>query len=183
MTRAQRTIGSLGALLLALVVTTAQAQPQFTGTWVLDPSQSQLPQHDGHGKRAGKPQGQSPQDHPAQVKLVVEQQGNTLKATRSVAHGPRERTITETYVVDGSERTETGPRGGTSVTKATLGGDRLVVNKTHTRPAREPGQPARSYSRESVWMLSADGRTLTIDTTTHTPRGDHTTKAVFTKAG
>jgi hypothetical protein len=178
MTRAQRITGSFGALLLALVVTTAQAQPQFTGTWVLDRAQSQLPNRGAHGKGMANPQAQ-----PSEVKLIVEQQGSTLKATRSVAHGTRERAMTETFVADGSERTETTPRGGTSVTKATLGGDRLVVNKAHTRPAKEQGQPAQSFSRESVWMLSKDGRTLTIDTTMHTPRGDRTMKAVFTKAG
>ncbi|HEY7517662.1 MAG TPA: hypothetical protein VIE36_05145 [Methylomirabilota bacterium] len=176
MTRAQRTIGSLGALLLALVVTAAQAQPQFTGTWVLDRAQSQLPERGPHGKAAPHAQGQ-----PAEVKLIVEQQGNTLKATRSVAHGSREHAMSETYVVDGSEQTETTRRGATSVTTATLGGDRLVVSKTHTRPAREQGQPARTFARESVWTLSPDGRTLTIDTTMHTPGGDRTMKAVFNK--
>lgn len=179
MTRAQRIAGSFGAVLLALVVTTAQAQPQFTGTWVLDPAQSQLPQRGGHGKgTAGTPQGQPPQ-----VKLIVEQQGNTLKATRSVAHGTRERAMSETYVIDGTERTEQTPRGGSSVTKATLGGDRLVVNTSHTQPAREQGQPARTFARESVWTLSPDGRTLTIDTTMHGPRGDRAMKTVYTKAG
>ena len=178
MTRAQRTIGSLAALLLAVVVGTAQAQPQFTGTWVLDRSQSQLPNRDGHGKGMANPQAPPPE-----VKLIVEQQGNTLKATRSVAHGARERAMSETFVADGSERTETTPRGGTAVTKATLGGDRLIVNKSHTRAAKEQGQPARSFSRESVWTLSKDGRTLTIDTTMHTPRGDRAMKAVYTKAG
>lgn len=177
MTRAQRTIGSLGALLLALVVGTAQAQPQFTGTWVLDRAQSQLPNRGGHGKEMANPQAA-----PAEVKLIVEQQGNTLKATRSVAHGARERAMSETFVADGSERTETTPRGGTSVTKATLGGDRLVVNKTHTRPAKDQGQPAHTFSRESVWTVSGDGRTLTIDTTMHTPRGDRTMKSVYTRA-
>lgn len=176
MTRAQRTIGTLGALLLAVLVGSAQAQPQFGGTWVLDRAQSQLP-HRGHGKGMANPQAQPPE-----VKLIVEQQGNTLKATRSVAHGAREHAMSETFVVDGSERTEPSRRGGTSVTKATLGGDRLVVSKTHTRPAREEGQPAKSFSRESVWTLSSDGRILTIDTTMHTPRGDRMMKAVYTKA-
>jgi hypothetical protein len=177
MTRAQRTIGSLGALLLALVVGTAQAQPEFTGTWVLDRAQSQLPNRGAHGKGTADPQATPPE-----VKLIVEQQGNTLKATRSAVRGPRERAMSETFVADGSERTETTPRGGTSVTKATLGGDRLVVNTTHTRPAKDAGQPARSFSRESVWTLSRDGRTLTIDTTMHTPRGERTLKSVYTKA-
>jgi hypothetical protein len=177
MTRAQRTIGSLGALLLALVVGTAQAQPQFTGTWVLDRAQSQLPNRGGHGKGIANPQAAPPE-----VKLIVEQQGNTLKATKSVAHGARERAMSETFIADGSERTETTPRGGTSVTKATLGGDRLVVHKTHTRPAKDQGQPAHTFSRESVWTVSGDGRTLTIDTTMHTPRGDRTMKSVYTRA-
>lgn len=178
MTRAQRTIGTVGAVVLALVVGIAQAQPQFTGTWVLDHAQSQLPKRGPHGKGMANPQAQPPE-----VKLIVEQQGNTLKATRSVVRGTREHAMSETLLVDGSERAETTQRGGTAVTKATLGGDRLVVSKSHTRPAKDPGQPARSFSRESVWTLSPDGRTLTIDTTMHTPRGDRTMKAVYTKAG
>ena len=176
---AVRTIGSLGALLLALVVTTAQAQPQFTGTWVLDRTQSQMPEHGGRGHKGTA----DPQAQPAPVKLTVEQQGNTLKATRSVMRGSQERAMSETYVLDGTERTEQTPRGGSSVTKATLGGDRLVVSKTHTQPAKEQGQPARSFSRESVWTISPDGRTLTIDTTMHSPRGDRAMKTVYQKAG
>lgn len=176
MTRVPRTIGSVVVLLLALVVATAQAQPQFTGTWVLDRAQSQLPSHGPHGHGTADRQGSPPE-----VKLIVEQQGNLLKATRAIANGPRERSMSETFAVDGSERTEQTPRGGTSVTKATLGGDRLVVNKTHTRPAREQGQPARTFSRESVWTLSPDGRTLTIDTTMQSPRGERTMKTVFVR--
>lgn len=176
MTRAPRTIGSIVVLLLALVGATAQAQPQFTGTWVLDRAQSQFPSHGPDGKGMADRQGPPPD-----VKLIVEQQGNSLKATRSFAQGPRERSMSETFTLDGSERTEPMRHGGTSVTKATLGGDRLVVNKTHTKPAKEQGQPARSFSRESVWTLSPDGRTLTIDTTMHSARGDRTMKTVFVR--
>jgi hypothetical protein len=176
MTRAQRTLGWMGFLLLAVVVTAAQAQPQFTGTWVLDRSQSQLPARGHHGHGMADPNG------PAEIKLVVEQQGNTLKATRTMARGTRERSMSETFVLDGSERTETTHRGGTAVTKATLGGDRLVLHKTHTMAAKEQGQPARTFSRESVWTLSPDGRTLTIDTTMQSARGDRSMKTVFTRS-
>lgn len=183
MRRAQRTIGSFVVLLLAMAVTAAQAQPQFTGTWVLDRAQSQLPSHGSHGRQGphGKGMAERP-GQPAEVKLIVEQQGNTLKATRTMAHGTRERSMSETFVTDGTEQTEPTRRGGTSVTKATLGGDRLVVNTTHTMPAKEQGQPPRMFSRESVWTLSPDGRTLTIDTTMHSPRGDRTMKSVFTRS-
>jgi hypothetical protein len=172
---AHRTLGSMVVLLLALVVTTAQAQPQFTGTWVLDRAQSQLPSHGGHGAA-------DPQAPPAEVKLIVEQQGNTLKATSSMARGPRERSRSETYVVDGTERTEQTRHGGSSVTKATLGGDRLTINKSHTKPAKDQGQPAHTFSRESVWTLSPDGRTLTIDTTMQSARGARTMKTVYARS-
>jgi hypothetical protein len=176
MKRAHRTIGAMVVLLLATVVTAAQAQPQFTGTWVLDRSQSQFPAHGQRGKGAADTQAAPPD-----IKLTVEQQGNTLKATRTMVRGTRERSMSETYVTDGTERTEQG-RGGSSVTKATMGGDRLVVNKTHTRPAKDANQPASTFSRESVWTLSQDGRTLTIDTTMHSQRGDRTMKSVFTRS-
>jgi hypothetical protein len=174
---AHRTLGSMVVLLLALVVTSAQAQPQFTGTWVLDRAQSQLPSHGGHGHGTADPQAPPPE-----VKLIVEQQGNTLKATRSMARGPRERSSSETYVVDGTERTEQTRHGGSSVTKATLGGDRLTINTSHTKPAKDQGQPARTFSRESVWTLSPDGRTLTIDTTMQSARGARTMKTVYARS-
>jgi hypothetical protein len=164
-------------VLLLAVAVTAQAQPQFTGTWVLDRTQSQLPSREGHGKGTADPQAPPPE-----VKLIVEQQGNTLKATRMMARGTRERSTSETFVTDGSERTEQTHGGGTAVTKATLGGDRLTVNKTHSKPAKEQGQPARTFSRQSVWTLSQDGRTLTIDTTMHSDRGDRAMKTVFVKS-
>jgi hypothetical protein len=179
MTRVHRTIGSAVVLLLALAVTAAQAQPQFTGTWVLDRTQSQLPSHGAHG-RHGKGAADRPAT-PPELKLIVEQQGNMLKATRAVVKGTREHAMSETYVVDGTEQTEPTRRGGTAVTRATLGGDRLVIHKTRTTPAKEQGEPARMFSRESVWTLSPDGHTLTIDTTMQGPRGQRTMKAVFTR--
>lgn len=189
MTRTKRIIGSIAVLLLAVAVTAAQAQPQFTGTWVLDRAQSQLPGHGPDGREGrGGPHGRHGKGmagghgQPHEVKLIVEQQGTTLKATRTMARGTRERSMSETFVVDGTEQTETTRRGGTAVTRATLGGDRLVINKTHTMPAKEQGQPARTFSRESVWTLSPDGRTLTIDTTMQSPRGDRTMKTVFTRS-
>ena len=47
---------------------------------------------------------------------------------------------------------------------------------------REEGQPARTFSRESVWTLSPDGRTLTIDTKLQSPRGERTMKSVYTRS-
>jgi hypothetical protein len=164
--------GALGVLLLGLVAA-AQAQPQFAGTWVLDRAQSQLPAHRGRAPAATDAQVQPPE-----VRLTVAQEGNTLKATRSVVRGNQERSAAETYVADGSQQLQTTPRGSVT-TRAAFEGDRFVVNKTFTRKS---DQGERTMSRESVWTLSPDGKVLTIDTTFHGPRGDRNMKSVYQRA-
>jgi hypothetical protein len=182
MTRTARTIGLIAAaVLLAASTLTAQAQPQFSGTWTLDRSQSQFPAFEGrHGHKAPDAQGQAPKQSPL-MKLIVEQNGVNLKVTRSMARDDHARTSTRAIVADGTEKTQQGHRGGTTVTKATLAGDRLVTSATTTMPAKDGGQP-RTMSRESTWTLSSDGNTLTIDTVMHSSRGDKTMKSVYVKS-
>ena len=178
-----RTIGLLMAVLMvAVTAMTAQAQPQFSGTWTLDPAQSQFPAREGHHgpKRDGAQPGDA-QKQPPVVKLIVEQNGANLKVTRSMARDNRERSYSQTFVADGSEQTKQGRHGSTTVSKATLGGDRLVTTSTTTRPGKDGGA-AQTFSRESTWMVSPDGRTLTIDTVMHTPRGDKAMKTVYSKS-
>src|SRR5438552_17271373 len=124
MRRLQRTIGMMALLLLGIGVAAAQAEPQFAGSWVLDRSQSQFPQHEGRGHRTPDAQVQPQQSpQPPQVTLVVAQQGNTLKVTRTFAQGSRQRSMTDTIVADGSDQ---GYRGNV-VTHSVFEGDRLVV--------------------------------------------------------
>ena len=170
MKHAVRLIGIMAGLLLAVGVVATQAQPQFAGTWVLDRAQSQLPTHEGRKHR-----GPDPQAQPTDVKLVVEQQGHTVKATRTVARGNRERSMAETYVADGTEQAHPARRGSV-VTRALFEGDRLVVSKTHTMKS---DQGEKTMSRESTWSLSPDGKVLTIDTTLRGPRGERSLKSVY----
>jgi len=186
MRRAKRTIGLVTALLvLATGAVVAQAQPQFSGTWTLDRAQSQFPAHEGrHGQSGAQGQpapGAQTQQQPPVIKLTVDQSGSNFKVTRSMARGDRERSFSQSFVADGSERSEQGRRGGTTVSKATLGGDRLVTSSTTTVPGKDGGA-AKTFSRESTWTVSQDGRTLTIDTVMHTPRGDRNMKTVYLKS-
>jgi len=184
MTHVKRTIGLVTAVLVLAITGLAQAQPQFSGTWTLDRSQSQLPAWGNKGGAQGQTQpGTTPSQtqQPPVVKLLVEQNGTSFKVTRAMARDNRERTYTQSFVADGSESTRQGGRGSTTVSKATLGGDRLVTMSTTTMPAKDGGA-AKSYSRESTWTVSPDGRTLTIDTVMHSPRGDRTMKTVYLKS-
>jgi len=179
MKRLQRTIGTMALLLLGIGVVAAQAEPQFSGSWVLDRSQSQFPSHEGRGQKAPDAQQQPAVPHqPPQVTLVVAQQGNTLKVTRTFAMGTRQHSMTDTIVADGSDQIQQGYRGNV-VTRSTFEGDRLIV--THTR-TKKTDQGEQTMSRQSVWTLSPDGRVLTIDTTMHSPRGDRAMKTVYQRS-
>jgi hypothetical protein len=172
MRRTQFLFGILSVLLLTSMVV-AQAQAPFTGTWVLDRAQSQLPAHRGRGAAAPDSQVQPPE-----VKLTVAQQGSTLKATRTMVRGNQERSLAETYVADGSEQLQATPRGSVT-TRAAFEGNRFLVSKTFTKKSE---QGESTMSRESVWTLSPDGKVLTIDTTFHGPRGDRNMRSVYQRS-
>src|SRR5262249_22622943 len=147
MTHVKRTIGLVAAVLvLAVTALTVQAQPQFGGTWTLDNSQSQFPAHEGRHGQSG-PDGAQGQSQPPVVKLVVEQNGTNFKVTRSMARDNKERAYTQSFVADGSERTEHGHRGASTVTKATLGGDSLVTTSS-TMMTGKGGGVAKRVSPE-----------------------------------
>jgi hypothetical protein len=163
-------IVTVATLLLSVGAVAAQAQPHFAGSWVLDPAQSQFRTHERKGSDA--------QVERPEITLVVEQQGNVLKAKRTVAKGNRERSLTETYVADGSDQTKAG-RHGAVVTRAVFDGDRLVVTGTY---AMKGEQGDTTMSRQSVWTLSPDGTVLTIETTLHGPRGERSIKSIYTRS-
>ena len=167
---------ALGVVVL-LAAAAGHAAPNLTGTWVLDRDQSEFPQREGtEGK--GRHGGQRESHGHGDAKLTVSQDGNTLKVTRSLARKGKERTFTQTYTIDGTEQTSTAHRG-TVVTKAVYDGDRLLVDTTHTQTTAE-GE--RQMSRASVWTVSPDGQTLTIETTMQSPRGERQMKMVYQKS-
>ena len=171
MKRLQRTIVTMTLLLLGLGVVAAQAEPQFSGAWVLDRAQSQFPTHN-------RQKGPDAQAQPPVITLTVEQQGTTLKVTRTTTMGTHERSTTDTLVADGTDQSRPGYRGEI-VTRAAFEGDRLVVTQTHVKKGE---QGDRTMSRQSIWTLSPDGRVLTIDTTMHSPRGDRAMRTVYQRS-
>ena len=158
----------VAAAVLLATASLSHAQANFAGTWVLDRSQSQL----------AAPQPGAGPAQPSDVKLTVQQDGDVVKVTRTVTVRNTERSISESYTTDGSPHTFTGRRNSTVVTKAAWDGPRLVLSSTRTRPSRSGGGDVQ-VSRESVLSLSPDGRTLTIQTTMHRPRGDRTLTSVY----
>lgn len=168
----QRVIRLILALSLAVAGTamaSTTGHTNFSGTWLLDKSKSDLSALSGMGEDAAQAQN-------ATVTMVVTQQGTTLQVTRTLKTDTEEKTQTQTYRTDGTETTNTGPRGGAIVSRMSWEGDRLVIVSTRTMTILWKDV---SVQGRTVWSLSPDGNTLQIDSHIRSPRGDQHFKGVF----
>jgi len=168
--------GLATAFLLMAVAASAQTAPNFGGTWALDKTKSQ-----GLDQRM---QG-------ADITWVITQDAAKLSIESKVANaqppagggagggggmgrgmgGPR------TYTLDGKETTmEMG--GGTSTSKATVAGSTLEL--TTVRAGNRDGQEFKFTTTDKL-SLSADGKSLTVNRHSESPRGPMDSTMVFNK--
>ncbi len=158
-----------GALVLAAAVAVfAQKSPDFSGTWTLDPSKSEMPQMGGGmGGRPGGGRGMG------EMAVTIKQTADSVTIDQKM--GEMSRTIT--YKLDGSETVNSGMRGGEVKSTSKWDGDKLVTESTQTMSG--PNGEMTIKSKE-VRSLAADG-TMLVETTRETPRGTQTSKLVFRK--
>ncbi len=157
-----------GALVLAAAVAVfAQKSPDFSGTWTLDPSKSEMPQMGGGmgGGRAGGGMGE--------MTVTIKQTADSVTIDQKM--GEMSRTIT--YKLDGSESVNPGMRGGEVKSTSKWDGDKLLTESTQTMSG--PNGEMTIKSKE-IRSLAADG-TMIVETTRETPRGTQTSKLVFKK--
>jgi hypothetical protein len=159
------------SIALAMAVTVfAQKTPDFSGSWALDMSKSEMPQMGGMSGRMG-PGG--PGGGMGSMTQAIKQTADTLTIDQKM--GEMSRTIT--YKLDGSESTNQGMRGNEVKSTSKWDGDKLVTESTQTMTG--PNGETTIKSRE-VRSLAADG-TMLVETTRETPRGTQTSKLVFKK--
>ena len=113
----------------------AQATPDFSGTWVLDPAKSDQMGGGGGGGRG--PAGP----------MTIKHEGSQLSVTRGEN--------TTTYKLDGSETAITGRMQGKATAKVDAG--KLVIKSTFETPNGTMEQTA-------TYTLGADGKELTVVT-------------------
>jgi hypothetical protein len=171
MTLFSKSLSGLSLVSLAVVLVSAQGKVNFSGTWILDKSKSDVSQFMGIGEDAEKAQNTS-------MTMVVDQQGTSLRVTRTLKTQGEERKEIHTYKINGGETTNTGFRGETVVARAFWEGDKLVVVSTRTKRVLMKDISAES---RGVWSLAPDGKTLTIAAQVNSPRGEQRVKAVFDK--
>jgi hypothetical protein len=161
----------LSLVLITSVWGGTKAPVNFSGTWKLDPAKSDVRQLAGMGGG-----GKDAKD--ISLSMVIDHQGTTLTVTRTLTVDREARQEHHTYKTDGSATTHTGFRGESVVARASWQGDRLVLVATRTMSMLVKEVKVES---KGVWSLSADGKTLTIDGTLHTPRRKQSVKTVFHK--
>lgn len=136
----------------------------FSGKWALDAAKSKL----GEGGFG------------ASKNMTVTQQGNNLSVERTnTGRNGQEMTFTGKYTLDGKKSENTMGRG-TSSSVATWSADGQSLTITTTSSFERNGQKTEMKSVE-VWKLSNGGKTLTIDSTGTTPRGERKLTLVYNK--
>lgn len=151
----------------ATLVTVAQKTPDFSGTWALDMSKSEMPQMGGMGG-GGRMGGQM-----GGMTVTITQTPGALTIDQKMGEMSR----TMTYKLDGSESTNPGMRGGEVKSTSKWDGDKLVTESTQTMNG--PNGEMTIKSKE-VRSLAADG-TMRVETTRETPRGTMNSTLVFKK--
>jgi hypothetical protein len=147
-----KTLSALGLVGLAVVLVSAQGNINFSGTWILDKSQSDVSQLMGISDAPEKVRN-------ASMTVVVEQEGSNLRVTRILKTAGEEKKEIHAYKTDGGETMNTGFQGEPVAGRAFWERDKLVIVSTRTRRALL--KDVRIESR-GVWSLSPDGKTLTI---------------------
>jgi hypothetical protein len=157
---------STAALLAAFATAPAlaQAKPDFSGAWKMNAEKSD-PMGGGGGGGGGMMR---------DAVTTITQTATELTLVTKFGENSR----TATYKLYGTESANPGLRGGETKTKAKWDGATLVLE--HVRNMSGPNGDMQMTSKE-VRSLSADGKTMTVVTTSQGPNGEMTRKMVYDK--
>ncbi|MBA3974706.1 MAG: hypothetical protein C0504_10890 [Candidatus Solibacter sp.] len=149
------------ALLALTVAAIAADKPDFTGNWKLDAAKSDF--------------GQMPA--PEKMERLIDHKDPSIKIKTTQSTPSGERTMDTEYTLDGKEQKQENPRGVVMYTPKWEGSVVVIDSK---RTMNVQGQQVEITGVER-WSLSADGKTMTVDSKMVAPMGEMTMKAVFAK--
>ena len=150
-------------LMLSAFSSFAQTKTDYTGTWTLNESKSQLPA--GQGRRAAS-------------KIVLTQDVTSLNAEKtSTRQNGETATTKEKYNFDGSE-VDNSSNNRKKKSTATWSADMKEFTVNSTSVFERNGNTSEMKSVE-VFKLSSDKSTLTIETSGSSLRGDYKSTLVY----
>jgi hypothetical protein len=183
--------GLVTAFVLAVVAASASAGANFGGTWILDKAKSQ-----GLSQRM---------QNAESVTCIIIQDDKTISMEWKItggqppagappAGGPpaggapsgggggmgRGPSGPQVYNLDGKEVTSEGQMGGTNTMKATWSTDAKTLELTTVRAGNRDGQEFKFTTTDKL-SLSEDGKVLTVNRHSESPRGPQDSTFVLNK--
>jgi hypothetical protein len=168
--RSKPVISVVMTLFLCVAVAFAQeTKPNFTGDWTLDREKSEMGEpRQGGGGGGGRGRGVG------MGSFSITQDADALVLKRKFEFQGQERTFESRHTTDGKENINEGFRGSSVKSKTYWEGTKLVTESVMETP---------NGTRETkeVRSLSADGKTMTVETTSKGGFGEGTRKMVYNK--
>ena len=163
---AKKVLIVLAAMMVFSIIALAAAKPNFSGTWNMDRARS-----------FGMPGDMT------QV-ITITQKDDQLEVETKIIQPNNERTIKDTFVLDGKEHEFTPavppgqpvPKGKRTVTW--LPGE-IGIMVTDVTTAQTPNGEATTQNVRK-WVINAEGE-LVVDTYVDGPRGSYEAKRIFKK--
>jgi len=146
-------------MLLGMPPALAGSVPNFSGTWQIDKSRSEV--HSERSFASLVTQGQ--------LSMVIDHRDPQLRIEQHASLLVTERTVVAVHFTDGRESSNRGARGEAITSKSHWDNGALV---TDLRIVRVQGGRSQVISRRDVMSLSEDGKSLSIETTRREPGQD-----------
>ncbi len=153
-----------------------EASTDFSGTWKLNPEESDsMPGmgRGGRGGRGGGGGGGGESNQSREMTMVISREDNVLNILRE--GGPQGGQM-EMALTPGEGPQEVSIGGGTATVEAWWEGRELVVEQSQER---QTPRGSMTIEQQQTWSLSEDGNTLTQRVKLKTPRGDFDMNLVF----
>ena len=156
--RVRKTLLTLAAIMTLSLIAFAAAKPNFSGTWTMD-----------RGRSFGLPNDMN-------QTLTVVQKDDQLEVETKITQPNNDRTVKDTYVLDGKEYDLTPPAKGKR-SAVWLPGDR-GIQVTDVTITDSPKEPVQSQIVRK-WTMS--GSELVIDMYVDNPNVSYEAKRIFLK--
>ncbi len=160
-------IASLATIIVAFTVGFSDSKADFSGKWTMDAAKSE-----------GLPSGMD------QIMTVSHKGDQITLETKVMPPDQPAFSVSANYTLDGKEaaftqQTPNGEAKGKRTARWAADGKGIEVKE---EVVIETPEGAVTIKIDRKWVLSADGKTLTIDLTQSGPQGDNHSKRVFNKA-
>jgi hypothetical protein len=147
-----------------------KTHPDFSGSWVLDASKSELGRGGGGGGQGSSATGT----------LTVTMKDAEFKLSRKMKFGEQERATDLLYYTDERGETNPGTFGSEIKSKTKWEGSKIVSKATVSRTM--PSGDTVNIDLQETWEMSDDGKVFTDTIVANTPMGTRTFKYVYNRA-